>query len=191
MTVIEIIGAAVALLYLRFEYRASILMWPAGVLMALFYVYIFFAGKFYADMCIHIYYMFASIYGWIRWEKDRAAAGGMRIMSLPRRRWWPLAAVSAGLFGLIAAVLYTCTDSPVPFGDAFTTALSIAAMWMLAHRYMEQWLLWIAVNAVSTALYFMRGLYPTAILFVIYTAVSLFGYMKWRRMWKNPVRDAK
>jgi nicotinamide mononucleotide transporter len=185
MTVIEIVGAVVALLYLRLEYRANILMWPTGVLMALFYIYIFFAGKFYADMSIHVYYMFASIYGWIRWKRDGDAAGRMQIASLPLRRWWPLSAVFAGLFGAIAAALYACTDSPVPLGDAFTTALSIVAMWLLAHRFMEQWLLWVVVNAVSTALYFMRGLYPTAVLFVVYTVVSVFGYLKWRKMWKE------
>ncbi|MDR0757573.1 MAG: nicotinamide riboside transporter PnuC [Tannerella sp.] len=185
MTVIEIIGAAVALLYLRLEYRASILMWPAGVLMTLFYIYIFYAGKFYAEMSIHIYYMFASIYGWVRWRNDRAATGRVQIASLPRRRWWLLSAVAAGLFGMIAATLCACTDSPAPFGDAFTTALSIVAMWLLAHRFMEQWLLWVAVNAVSTALYFSRGLYPTAVLFAIYTAVSMLGYLKWRKMRKE------
>ncbi|MDR1331993.1 MAG: nicotinamide riboside transporter PnuC, partial [Tannerella sp.] len=158
MTLIEIIGAAVGLLYLRLEYRASIWLWPAGVVMPLFYIYIFFVSKFYADMGIHVYYLFASIYGWIRWKADGADGGEARIRSLPRRRRWTSTAAAAGLFGLFAWVLRTFTDSPVPFGDAFTTALSIVAMWMLAHRYMEQWLLWAGVNAVSTGLFLWRGL---------------------------------
>jgi nicotinamide mononucleotide transporter len=187
MTAIEIVGAIVGLVYLRLEYRASILLWPAGILMALLYIYIFFASKFYADMGIHVYYLFAGVYGWIRWVKEKAATDEMRVLSLPRRRWWPVTAVFAGLFGLIAALLYTCTDSPVPFGDAFTTALSVVAMWLLAHKYIEQWLWWIAINVISTGLYLWRGLYPTAVLFAIYAAVSVFGYLKWKKMWRESV----
>ncbi|MDR2120231.1 MAG: nicotinamide riboside transporter PnuC [Tannerella sp.] len=185
MTIVEIIGAVVGLIYLRLEYKANILLWPAGVLMALLYIYIFFVSKFYADMGIHVYYLFASIYGWFRWKKDAAAVGKVQVLSFPRRQWSAVLAVFTGLFGLIAAALYACTDSPIPFGDAFTTALSIVAMWLLAHKYMEQWLWWIAVNGISTGLYFWRGLYPTAILFVIYTAVSVLGYLKWRKMWRE------
>jgi nicotinamide mononucleotide transporter len=185
MVVIEIIGALVGLAYLRLEYRASIWLWPAGVVMPLFYIYIFFVGKFYAGMWIYVYYLFASLYGWMRWRKDGAAGGEVRMLSLSRRLWWLSAVAAAGLFGLIAWVLYAFTDSPVPLGDAFTTALSIVAMWMLAHRYMEQWLLWIGVNVVSSGLYLWRGLYPTACLFAIYAVVSVFGYLKWRNRFRT------
>ena len=74
------------------------------------------------------------------------------------------------------------TDSPVPWGDAFTTALSILAMWMLAQKYLEQWGVWMVVNAVSAALYFWKGMTPTAVTYVVYTIVPIFGYIKWRRM---------
>ena len=91
-----------------------------------------------------------------------------------------------GLFSLvfivIAFILIRFTDSPVPYGDSFTTTLSIIAMWMLAHKYIEQWWLWIAVNVVSTGLYFWKGLYPTALLFVVYSIIPIFGYFKWKKM---------
>ena len=86
------------------------------------------------------------------------------------------------LFAAIAFVLIRHTDSPVPYGDSFTTAVSIIAMWMLAHKHAEQWLLWVVVNVVSCALYVWKGLYPTALLFAIYSVISVFGYFKWLRM---------
>jgi nicotinamide mononucleotide transporter pnuC len=79
-------------------------------------------------------------------------------------------------------VLSRFTDSPVPWGDAFTTALSILAMWMLAQKYIEQWGVWMVINAVSAALYFWKGMTPTAVTYVVYTIVPIFGYMRWRRM---------
>jgi len=183
MTEIEIVGAVVGLAYLWLEYRASIWLWLAGVVMSLLYVYIFFEGKVYAMMCIQVYYLFASIYGWFRWRKDESIAGEeVRIRSFPSDRWMLPAGVFVALFGLTAWILSAFTDSPVPVGDAFTTALSVVAMYLLAHKYVEQWLLWIVVNAVSAALYFYLGLYPTGALYGVYAAVSVAGFFRWKKI---------
>ena len=47
---------------------------------------------------------------------------------------------------VIAWLLINYTDSNVPWWDAFTTALSIIGMWMLARKYLEQWWVWIMVS---------------------------------------------
>jgi nicotinamide mononucleotide transporter len=55
-------------------------------------------------------------------------------------------------------------------------------MWMLAHKYAEQWLVWLLVNVISSGLYVYKDLYPTGVLFIIYAIVSVFGYLKWKAM---------
>ena len=182
MATIEIIGALVCLLYLRLEYKANIWLWPVGVITPLIYVYIFFTGKFYAVMGINVYYLFACAYGWYCWKKHGADESGLRINRLPLRLGWRLFAVAAGLFALIVWILIRFTDSPVPYGDALIAALSIVAMWMLAHKYAEQWLVWLVVNVISAVLYYRQELYPTSVLFVIYAIVSIFGYRTWKKM---------
>lgn len=182
MEYIEIAGAVIGLLYLYLEYRASVYLWPVGVIMPLFYIYIFFVSRFYADMGINIYYLFASIYGWIRWNKSASQEQGLPITHMPFRYWSVALLALSILFAGIAWILIRFTDSPVPFGDSFTTALSIVAMWMLANKYIEQWGLWIVVNVVSCALYAWKGLYPTALLYVVYSIVPVFGYFKWKQL---------
>lgn len=182
MEYIEIAGAVIGLLYLYLEYRASVYLWPVGVVMPLFYIYIFFVSRFYADMGINIYYLFASIYGWIRWNKSASQKQGLAITHMPFRYWSVALLALSILFAGIAWILIRFTDSPVPFGDSFTTALSIVAMWMLANKYIEQWGLWIVVNVVSCALYAWKGLYPTALLYVVYSIVPVFGYFKWKQL---------
>lgn len=179
------IGAVIGLLYLYLEYKASKWLWPVGVLMPIFYVWIFLQSKFYADMGINIYYFFASIYGWIRWTKTRSEDSDLKISHTPRRYILPLSAIGTLLFAVMAFILIRFTDSPVPYGDSFTTALSILGMWLLAHKYVEQWWLWFFVNIVSCGLYVWKGLYPTSILFAIYSVISVFGYFKWRRMMRE------
>lgn len=189
MEYIEIAGAVIGLLYLYLEYRASVYLWPVGVIMPLFYIYIFFVSRFYADMGINIYYLFASIYGWIRWNKSASQEQGLAITHMPFRYWSVALPALSILFAGIAWILIRFTDSPVPFGDSFTTALSIVAMWMLANKYIEQWGLWIVVNVVSCALYAWKGLYPTALLYVVYSIVPVFGYFKWKQLMLSELKE--
>ena len=182
MQTIEIIGAIIGLLYLYLEYKANKWLWPVGVLMPVVYVWIFFQSKFYADMGINVYYFFASIYGWIRWNRYSSQEEELPITHTPRRLILPLSLIGTALFAAIAFVLIRFTDSPVPYGDSFSTAVSIIAMWLLAQKHVEQWLLWVVVNVVSCGLYLWKGLYPTSVLFAIYSVISVFGYFKWRRI---------
>ncbi|SDZ85693.1 nicotinamide mononucleotide transporter [Porphyromonadaceae bacterium KH3R12] len=182
MQTIEIIGAVIGLLYLYLEYNANKWLWPVGVLMPIVYVWIFFQSKFYADMGINVYYFFASIYGWARWTKHKPEGSGLPIRHTPRRYIIPILTIGTALFAAIAFILIRFTDSPVPYGDSFTTALSILGMWLLAHKYVEQWWFWFFVNIISCGLYVWKGLYPTSILFAIYSVISVFGYLKWKRM---------
>ena len=194
--VIEIIGAAIGLIYLYLEYKANVWLWPVGIVMSIFYVVIFFHGKFYADAAIYLYYIGANAYGLFQWTRSRkqpieenGTKAELAITHVPLKRILPLAAITVVLWMILYGILKTVTDSPIPLGDAFTTAVSIVAMWMLAQKYLEQWLLWIVVNIVSTILYFWKGLYPTGVLFIVYVVVAVLGYFRWRKEMTNTRRD--
>lgn len=186
---IEIIGAIVGLTYLYLEYKASFWLWTAGIIMSLFYIYIYFNGKFYADMGINIYYLGANLYGLFFWKRqqkrqiesgEQQTSGGFSLLN--KKLIFPLSGIFLVLFSIIFAILHFLTDSPVALGDSFTTSLSIIAMWLMARKHPEHWLLWIVINFTSTLLYLWKGLYPTSILFVVYTVVSVMGYFKWKRL---------
>ena len=92
-----------------------------------------------------------------------------------------LSGVFAALFALMWYILDNFTDSPVPGWDSFLTALSIIATWMLARKILEHWILWIVVDIVSMFVYMLKGLYPTVVLFGVYSAMAFVGYFEWRR----------
>lgn len=194
MDTFEIIGACIGLLYLYLEYKANVWLWPVGIVMSLFYVVIFFHGKFYADAAVYLYYIGANVYGLIAWRKSQRMQQENKIedsiIHTPKKQILPLALVSAVLWVIIFLILHNFTDSPVPWGDAFTTSLSVVAMWMLAQKQLEQWLLWVVVNAVSLCLYVWKGLYPTAVLYVVYTAVAVMGYFNWKKEMGETATDA-
>ena len=74
------------------------------------------------------------------------------------------------------------TNSTVPFWDAMTTAASIVAMWMLSRKYIEQWLVWLAVDLITIGLYLYKGIPLTAGLYALYSALAVAGYLRWRKL---------
>ena len=54
---LEIIGTLVGLLYLWLEYRASIYLWIAGIIMPAIYIFVYYNAGLYADFGINIYYL--------------------------------------------------------------------------------------------------------------------------------------
>lgn len=189
MDYIEIIGAFVGLFYLYLEYRASIYLWVAGIVMPSIYIFVFYGAGLYADMGISIYYLLAALYGWIVWMKGSEGKKERQVGRTPVRYVLPLCLVFAGLFAGIAFLLLRFTDSTVPYEDAFINALSIIAMWMLAYKYLEQWLVWIVVDVACCVLYAYKGLYPTTVLYGLYAVIAVFGYLKWKRMMLNTNGD--
>lgn len=187
MQFVEILGTVAGLLYLWLEYRASIYLWVASIVMPALYLVVYYDAGLYADMGINIYYLLIAIYGWAAWRYGFSLRRGsegreLPISHTPAGLWLPLAGLTLLLFVAIAQVLIHFTDSTVPWADAFTTALSVVGMWMLARKYVEQWWVWLVVDVASVALYVYKDLHFTAALYALYVVVAIFGYRKWKQL---------
>ncbi len=180
---IEVIGAIAGLIYLYLEIKQNLWLWPLGFITSAFYVYIFYVSKFYADMGLQVYYLFISIYGLYHWlyGGNKGKVDALPVTRVQKKQIIWLCLVTIVFFVVIEYILEQYTDSTVPIGDAFTTALSITATWMLARKIIEHWWLWVIINSVSLGLYLYKGLYPTSVLFVFYTTMSVVGYYQWRK----------
>lgn len=191
MNYLEIAGTVVGLIYLYLEYKANVWLWAAGLVMPVIYLFVYWDAGLYADFAISIYYLLASAYGvycWLRGTADNQKT--LPISRTPRRLYMPLALIFIFIFVLIGFLLLQFTDSTVPWADAFTTALSIVAMWMLARKYLEQWLVWIAADLGCAILYAYKELWFTGALYFLYAAIAVFGYRKWRKTLSEEGRQA-
>ncbi len=177
---LEYFGAFSGLLYLFLEIRQHRAMWIVGILTSLFYIFVFFFSKIYADMGLNVYYVAISIYGFRQWTQGKKQEEILYRTLTPRLLAGVLLAIAA-LFALLYNILYRLTDSPIPVGDAFTTAVGIVATWMVARRIIEHWIFWIVANGVSVWLYYQRGLYPTLFLYTCYTILAAVGWYAWKK----------
>lgn len=180
---IELLGAILGILYIFFSIRQSILTWPTGLITSALYIFVFFQSKFYADMGLQVYYVLISIYGWYYWIKGKKTANSssVAVRQVNKILWIKLIGITIVLYFAILIVLLKFTDSDVPYLDSFTTAMSITATWMLAKKYIEHWLIWIFVDLFSSGLYMYKNLWPTVILFLVYTAMAYLGFMEWKK----------
>ncbi len=205
---VEIFGAVTGIIYVFLEIRQITWLWPVGIVTSAVYIIVFFTSKFYADMSLQGYYLVISVLGWYWWvrgtghraqgarqeRKEEEREGewenqrlrneeteGLRVTRIKLRTGLVLGVVFIVIYFIIWLVLSRMTDSPVPAGDSFITSLSIIATWMLARKIYEHWFLWIIVNAVSSALFIVKGLYPTVVLYMIYLVMSFAGLFEWRK----------
>jgi len=180
---IELLGTIFGLLYILFSIKQNIWCWPLGLISSIIYVAVFFSAKFYADMGLQFYYVFISIYGWYHWIYGGKTQNNQQldVTKTSLKLSLLLFVLNIILFIIISFILINFTDSDIPYWDAFTTAASIIATWMLAQKKIEHWIIWVIVDIISLGLYLYKGLYATVFLFAVYTVLAFIGYSQWKK----------
>ena len=193
---LDITTTVLGLAYILLEYRASVWMWAVGFAMQALGIVLYYQKGLYADCGMEFYYLAMTVYGWWRWiapqsspsgdTKGSSQGGSEGISSLltkiSRRGGLVGVVIIAAIWAFIYWLLVTFTNSTVPLADSFTTALSIVGIWALAHKYLEQWFIWIVVDVVTCVLYWHKDIPFKASLYALYVIIAIFGYLKWRKM---------
>ena len=182
---LDITTTILGLLYILFEYRASAWLWFVGFLMQTLGIVLYYQKGLYADCGMEFYYLSMTIYGYWKWVRGAANQQALPITRFPRKLIIPWCALILAVWGIIYWLLITFTNSNVPLIDSFTTALSIVGIWALAHKYLEQWFIWIVVDVVTCGLYFYKDIPFKGGLYALYIIIAVFGYRKWRQMIDN------
>jgi nicotinamide mononucleotide transporter len=121
-------------------------------------------------------YVLAAAYGW--WSWSRAPAG--RPIGTWHWRGHALALAGCVLISLgLAQLLAMEGTSAFPFTDSLVACVGLLATWQVARVYLENWLYWIVVDAVSIYLYFSQGLVVSSLLYVIYLVIATVGFFSW------------
>ena len=183
MTISWIEGLAVvfSLAYVVLAAKEHISCWIFGILGSLLSIWLFVDAKLYAESVLFSYYVVMGFYGWYAWSKGRDANQKLEIVIGSKKLH--LLLMVGGYIGtfILFWILKTFTDAAMPLLDSFTTVFSFIATWMVAKRLIENWIYWIAIDALSVYLYLSRDLTLYAFLTFAYTGLAIYGYMEWRK----------
>ena len=165
--------------------RRSVWNFPFGIAMTAIYGFVFADARLYSDMLLQGFFVIVNAYGWVMWRQHAARDGDIAVEVMPvrDRATWALAWLIAWV--VWGAAMARLTDASYPWWDAGIAAASIAAQVMMARRLLENWAVWIAVDIASIALYAAKGLWLTAVLYMILLALSVWGWADWRAAWRQ------
>lgn len=161
----------------------------AGVLI---YGYLFLQFNLYSDMLLQwVFYAPLQIVGYFMWkysntigEPSTGQANSMKIVSLqPVVSVFFLAIV--GITTLLLGEYMATTDASFPYADALTTTMSVAASILLLKKVLENWILWIAMDLIAIPIYYLKGMYVTSGLYVIFLGLATYGLVTWIKEYKK------
>lgn len=183
VTWLEIVAFGLSIWMVLCNLRVDPLAWPLAMASSLLYALLFATSRLYGEASLQLLFIVVAGWGWWQWLRGRGSDGAaLRVHRLSRGgRWAAVAATLAG-WPMLGLLLRHATDSDVPYLDALPTAGSIAGQFLLGRKLVENWPVWLAVNAVSIALFTVKGLWLTVLLYAIFAALSVVGWRAWDRM---------
>ncbi|TDB60787.1 nicotinamide riboside transporter PnuC [Arundinibacter roseus] len=180
-TPLEILGFVTGAICVYLNTRQNVWGWFFGIINAVLYAVVFWQARLYADMGLQGYYFFTSIYGAWMWLYGGTNQEALPVSFTPRRLY--------GLFIAIFCVatlgwgylLNRYTDASLSYIDSGLTAASLLGQWMMARKYLENWLLWIVADACYIGMYIYKELHLTALLYAVFLGLAVIGYFQWKR----------
>ena len=185
---LEFTAMVLALAYLVLIMRQNSWGWVCALISTAIYTLVFWEVSLLMDAGLNVYYMVMAVYGWWQWQK--AAGDHQQPLQVQR---WPMAwhgfwiGIIIGATLLSGSLLTKHTQAAWPYLDSFTTWGSVFTTYLVARKVLENWYYWMVLNTVSLYLYIDRGLYFTALLFILYLVLSVFGYLAWRKSYDQYV----
>lgn len=207
--VLELIASVFGVASVLLARKTNIWVYPVGLVSTAIFVYLLWQWQLFGDMLMNAYYTIMSLYGWYNWSKNRNAVleqapgqiveeQALRIERLQSKDVPILLGIMMFTVVFVAIIYYfrpvisnhfsfegvalgLHLFTWVDYTDMLTTALFAMAMWLMASRKIENWLLWIIADAISVPLYLYKGLTFTAVQYVLFTLIAIFAYTEWRR----------
>jgi nicotinamide mononucleotide transporter len=174
-------AVVLALGYLLLAVRQNAWCWACAIASSGIYLMLFARGGLQMQAVLQVFYIGMAVYGWRAWRGGVVAGGD----ALPVTRW--SATRHAIGIGFVLAVsllngwiMARSQGGLVPYVDALVAWVSVLATWLVARKVLENWLYWIAIDAIAALLYWSQGFHATAVLFIVYVVIAVRGYLAWR-----------
>jgi nicotinamide mononucleotide transporter len=183
----ELIGTVTGIAGVWLAARENMWTWPVGLISVTMQVIVFLQARLYADMGLNLFYAVTSIYGWYYWLH-----GGDQRVELPVSRvgWKELSllclAGAVFTFGL-GYLLENFTDADLSYIDSATTGVSLVGYWLLARKYIENWVVWIVVDSAYVGVYYYKGLYLFSGMFFLFLILAAYGYLAWKKSLRQQI----
>jgi len=176
----ELVAAAFGIVSVFLSTRQNVWSWPTSLVNVSMYGVYFFDQKLYALMALQGFFAAIAFYGWYEWLFGGKNKTELRVSRIPPRLASALVVIGLVSMAGIYYLLSRFTQDPSPKMDALFFAISLIAQWMMARKYVECWLIWVAVNCISVPFFLLRQEYPTMIQYAVFLVLAVMGWRQWK-----------
>jgi nicotinamide mononucleotide transporter len=179
------VAVVLALAYVILAIRQNILCWPANIVSAIIYIWLFYRAGIYMMAALQFIYIAMGVYGWLSWRRAEGGENQLRVAAWPPIfHLFPLVLILVMTF-VTGNLLRTEPTAAFPFLDSFVTWCAIVAIWMVARKVLHNWQYWFIADVISVYMFVNQQLWPTAALYFVYLILCPIGYRSWSRDLRN------
>ena len=161
--------------------RNHVHTWWTGIVGCTLFGVLFARNHLYADVVLQMFFVGTGVLGWWRWLHGNNGAP----LPITHAGWRSLAwMIPAGIAATAAygALLHFYTNAYAPFIDSAVLVFSVIAQLLMMQRRIENWPVWLLVNTIAVPLYYSRGLYLTAFLYLCFWVNAIVSWVWWTRL---------
>lgn len=175
----ERIATLTGLIYIVLSVRQNPLCWPFGIVSTGIWMVVVFMGRMYMDSVLNLVYVVLGFYGWYQWLRGGEDNTPLKVQTVSKKLWAVLIAIGVATTIPLGLFSQHVLEASFPWWDTVTTVISLIAQYLLAKKYLENWLLWIVADAVYIWLYIAKGWHGYSMLMVVYTLMAVLGFYSW------------
>ncbi|WP_444922410.1 nicotinamide riboside transporter PnuC [Microbulbifer sp. CnH-101-G] len=185
MSLWEVAAVILALAYLLLAMREKISCWYAAFASTAIYLVLFWDVSLLMESALQIFYLVMAVYGWWQWRHHRDKNKDLKIHRWELQTHLMVFSGVGILTVLFGYLLDNFTSAALPYLDSFTTLGAVVTTYMVTRKVLENWIYWIVVDGASIYLYLDRGLYLTALLFLLYVVLVVIGFFQWKSIYNR------
>ena len=184
---LEFIAFVFGILSVWFARKQNILVYPTGLVATTITVYLLFTAGYLGDMMINFYFSIMSIYGWFNWSRKNNATENLAISRTNNKQ------KTIGILLFLTTIfvvfcIYIFFDYQIKienYFDILAAGIFFTAMWYMALKKIENWILWIFGNLIVIPLYAYRELGMLSLQYIIFTILAILAYLEWKKILKQ------
>ena len=182
--VLEFLAFWFGIISVVFAKKQNILVYPTGIICTIITMYLMYKVSLLGHILVNLLYTIISFFGWWNWSRRENNDLVVKVSKFTSNDL----SKSLLIFFFIVFVAYFAHDffatnfeGQIKELDILTSGIFVTAMWLMANKKLENWILWIIGNVITIPLYLYSDKIILSIQYVIFTILAVLAYIEWKK----------